>query len=200
MDASAVDLAGMDVFEKRKASKEQKKYTIADYMALPEGTRMELIDGVFYDMAGVSTAHTRAQVYAIHKISDFIDANGGDCEVFTANMDVTLFEDRDTVVQPDVFVVCDPDKIGEHGVNGAPDWVIEIASPSNYRHDYLRKLYLYMEAGVHEYWIVNPMEQNISVYLIKDMDFELHFYSFTDEVPVQIYDGKLKLDFSRFAK
>lgn len=200
MDALAVDIIETKISHRKKTSDNRKEVTLADYMALPEGTRAELIDGVLYDMAGASRAHSRTQVYAIHKILDYIERNNGGCEVFGSDFDVILFEDRDTVVQPDVFVVCDSDKVGEHGVNGAPDWIIEIASPSNYRHDYLRKLNLYMEADVREYWIINPMEQNISVYIIENMDFELHFYGFKEDVPVQIYDGKLKLNFSRFAE
>ena len=200
MDALSLEKTEESASEKKTTTDRRGNFTLADYMALPEGTRVELIDGVLYDMTGTSAAHNRVQVYTVHKISDYIEENEGSCEVFTAGVDVFLFENRDTAVQPDVFVVCDPDKVDDHGVNGAPDWVIEIASPSNYRHDYLRKLNLYMEAGVREYWIINPMEQNISVYIIEDMDFELHFYGFTDDVPVYIYGGKLKLNFSRFAE
>ena len=200
MDALAVDIMEPKISPKKRASDNQKKVTLADYMALPEGTRMELIDGVLYDMAKESVAHNRIKNESCSKIAGFIEKNEDNGEVFISGLDVILFEDRDTVVQPDVFVVCNPDKIGEQGVNGAPDWIIEIASPSNYRHDYLRKLNLYMEAGVREYWIINPMEQNISVYIIENMDFELHFYGFREDVPVQIYDGRLKLNFSRFAE
>ena len=89
-------------------------------------------------------------------------------------------------------MICDPSKLDDRGCNGAPDWVIEIVSPGSKRMDYFIKLFKYQTAGVKEYWIVDPDKNRVMVYLYeKD---EINVYDFTDEIPVGIYDGDLKIE------
>jgi len=97
--------------------------------------------------------------------------------------------------EPDISVICDRNKLTDKGCSGAPDWIIEITSPSNSSHDYITKLYKYKAAGVREYWIVNPERQMITVYLFKETDTFPQNYGFTDKIKVSIYDN-LVIDFS----
>ena len=179
---------------------EPKPCTLEEYMALPEGTLAELIDGKLYMMSSPSFTHQRISGYCHWSIENHIRTNNGKCIVLSAPFDVKLFEERDTIVQPDILVVCDPDKIDEQMCHGAPDFVIEIVSPSNGAHDYSRKLTLYQDAGVREYWIVNPAKQHVLVYLMNEDNFDITIYPFTEDIPVHIYDGKLKLNFSEFVE
>ena len=88
----------------------------------------------------------------------------------------------------------DSDKLTDKGCTGAPDWIIEIVSPGNSSHDYIRKLNLYADAGVREYWIVNPVEQSIFVYHLETDSFQVKYYTFRDKIKVNIYDD-LWIDF-----
>ncbi len=94
----------------------------------------------------------------------------------------------DTIVEPDISVICDPDKLNERGCLGAPDWIIEITSPSNPSHDYITKLSLYSAAGVCEYWIVDPQSRQIHVYHMQPNSFQLKSYSFDESIQVGIYN------------
>ena len=110
--------------------------------------------------------------------------------------DVELSED--TVVQPDVSVICDSEKLTDKGCTGSPDWIIEITS-NNYSYDYVYKLNLYHKYGVREYWIVNPQRETVAVYLLAE-DYTLSAYTFNDTIPVGIYDGKLQINISELLK
>ena len=170
-----------------------ERSTIEDYYALPEGTSAELIHGIIYDMSPAPmTVHQRLITKLLYSVESFIRSNSGKCEVFAAPFDVKLSED--TVVQPDISVICDKSKITERGCDGAPDLVIEIVS-NNAAHDYIRKLNIYHEYGVREYWIVDPKRETVSVYIF-DEDFAVMQYSFSDSVPVGIYDGELTINVS----
>ena len=177
---------------------EQKEYyTLEDYYNLPEGTRVELIDGVFYDLATPNTRHQTIAGELSFRIRSYIRDKGGDCQVFDAPFTVQLNEADDKTVQPDISVICDKDKLTERGCTGAPDWIIEIVSPSNPSHDYLTKLNLYRNAGVREYWIVDPSGRTISVYR---GDYHIpEGYSFEDTIKVGIYDD-LMIDFKEIDK
>ncbi len=165
---------------------QEKSYTIEDIYALPNGQRAELIDGRMYMMAPPSTTHQRISYSLARKISDYIDQKNGGCEVFLAPFAVFLNKNDINYVEPDISVICDKSKLDEKGCNGAPDWVIEIVSPSTSQMDYGIKLFKYRTAGVREYWIVNPLKQTVTVY-----DFEkekrTNLYSFDDSIPVCIY-------------
>lgn len=162
-------------------------YTIEDIYALPNGQRAELIDGQIYDMAPPSYLHQKLVMELSATIRDYVKSHGGPCEVLPAPFAVFLNQDDHNYVEPDVSVICDPGKINDRGCNGAPDFIIEIVSPSSQRMDYLTKLFKYRTAGVREYWIVNPMKETVQTYLFDDIE-DFNQYSFDDEIPVGIYD------------
>lgn len=164
-----------------------KVWTIRDIYNLPENTRAELIDGQIYYMAPPSTKHQRIAGKLFNTISNYIQSNNGTCETFIAPFAVFLNEDDNNYVEPDISVICDPNKITDRGCNGAPDWIIEIVSSGSRRMDYFTKLFKYRTAGVHEYWIVDPEKERVTVY-----NFERETtdeYSFNVPVPVGIYEG-----------
>ena len=176
---------------------ESKKATLADWEALGEDVRAELIDGEIYNLAGPSANHQRISTFLTRKIGNYLE--GKACEVFTAPFDVYLqHEDEDTpnIVQPDLMVICDRDKITKKGCIGAPTWIIEIVSPSTSRRDYLTKLNLYAEYGVKEYWIVNPDREAITVYHLADQDISPKAYTFRDTIKVHTL-ADLSIDFTQ---
>lgn len=171
--------------------KDGQTMTLEEYEALPEGVRVEIIRGKVYqtyDMASPSMVHQEILSELHIEIGNYLRSKKGDCRVFPAPFDVKLNDNPSTVVQPDLFVVCDKNKLDGKRVNGAPDWVIEIISPSSISHDYLQKLKLYASAGVREYWIVNPLDQTVVVYDLTSGNMEPHTYSFHDTVKVNIYE------------
>lgn len=177
----------------------QKAMTLAEYEALPKDIRIEVIDGVVYDMASPSQIHQELLSEILFSIKNYLRTGDKKCKVFPAPFDVKLHDEPLTIVQPDILVVCDKNKLDGKRTNGAPDWVIEIVSPSSTNHDYLRKLSLYSSAGVREYWIVNPMEQNITVYDLDNEHLIFRTYTFRDEVPVSLY-GDFAIDFGTISE
>ena len=169
--------------------------TEEDYYALMDGRRHELINGIIYDMASPGSIHQLISGHLFHAIFSHILENGGPCKVFYAPYDVKLFPDEDgNIVQPDLLVVCDPKKIRTNRLEGAPDWIIEIASKSSLSHDYVTKLNLYKEAGVREYWIVDPDKSKIHVFKLESEEFSVVCFTFDDTVESGILPG-LNLDF-----
>ncbi|MDE6913104.1 MAG: Uma2 family endonuclease [Lachnospiraceae bacterium] len=166
---------------------QEKNYTIEDIYALPEGQRAELIDGRIYMMVPPSTKHQQLVSEFTITIGSYIRSKGGNCSVFPAPFAVFLNEDDRNYVEPDISVICNKNKLDERGCNGAPDWIIEITSPSNTENDYNIKLFKYRTAGVREYWIVNPRTKTVTVY---DFEKEEHSnqYNFDDTIPVCIYE------------
>ena len=173
----------------------QNDKTIEDYIALPEGTRVELIDGVFYDMAAPTTIHQKIGFYITSELEKYIDSNKGKCVAFIAPTDVQLDCDNKTIVQPDVLVVCNRDKITKARIVGAPDLAIEVLSESNWYHDVVRKERKYRNAGVREYWIVVPEKKTVLVYEFEKGTLPIE-YTFQDKIPVGIWDGKCVIDFA----
>ncbi len=171
-------------------------YTEEDYYNLPENVRAELIDGQIYYMSAPSRIHQEILMFLSKIIANYIDSKKGPCKVYPAPFAVKLFEDDNrTVVEPDISVICDPNKLTDRGCTGAPDWIVEIVSPSNSSHDYVRKLNLYMDAGVREYWIVNPINQSVYVYFLEEDKFKTTAYTLQDKIKVNIYDD-LWIDFA----
>lgn len=166
---------------------QKRTYTSEDYWNLPEGQRAELIDGKLYAMAPPNFTHQKISFALARKIADYIDTNKGSCEVVPAPFAVNLDANDKTWVEPDLSVICDKSKITEKGCKGAPDWVIEVVSPGTQSRDYLKKLWLYQNAGVREYWIVNPITKNVQVYTF-DEDENSTQFSFDDEISVHIFD------------
>lgn len=170
-------------------------YTIDDIYALPDGIRAELIDGQIYYMAPPSTKHQRILSFLHLEIGNHIRSKGGTCEVFPAPFAVFLYADDSKYLEPDISVICDRSKLDEHGCKGAPDWIIEIVSSSSRAMDYYTKLSLYREAGVHEYWIVDPIKQTILVYDMAQAAAPA-IYSFSDTIKANICDN-LEINFSK---
>ena len=145
-----------------------RKWTYADYKdwELKPGERFELIDGVAYAMSAPSTAHQAVSMVLSAEFYNYL--KGKKCTVLAAPYDVRLFyeedESDDTVVQPDLIVVCDAEKLGPEGCRGGPDLVVEILSPSNTAIEMNRKLKIYMKAGVREYWIIDPEQKCVVIY------------------------------------
>ncbi|MCR4605603.1 MAG: Uma2 family endonuclease [Eubacterium sp.] len=179
----------------------QGTYTIEDYNRIPDNRRVELIDGVIYDMTAPTTVHQHLVMFVSTTIYNFIQSNHGDCIPFAAPTDVRLdiLKDDRTMVQPDIFIVCDEKKIDGKNVKGAPDFVAEVLSPSTRKKDMTKKLEKYADAGVREYWIIDPENGQITVYNLEN-NCELFVYSFGQKVPVNIYNGKLKIDFGNMPK
>ena len=165
---------------------QEKTYTIEDIYNLPEGTRAELIDGQIYYMAPPSRMHQEISMFLSYSITDYIKQKHGSCKVYAAPFAVFLNKDDINYVEPDLSVICDPSKLDDKGCHGAPDWIIEITSPSTQSMDYGIKLFKYRTAGVREYWIVNPVKKIVSVFDLENGQ-QSGVYSFDDEIPVTIY-------------
>lgn len=174
-------------------------YTLDDYYALPEDQRVELIDGYFYEMLAPTFGHQTIGGEIYRQIANYIMDKGGSCRPFIAPVDVQLDCDERTIVQPDVGIVCDSSKIKRFGIYGAPDFLVEVISPSTKKKDYTKKLAKYMEAGVREYWILDPYQKRLLVYFFEGDVFPV-IYGFDQPVPVGIYNGDLVIDFSNIAK
>ena len=153
---------------------EKGRYTFADVLARNDGERAEIIDGEVFLMAPApSRGHQEVSGEVFRQLANYLE--GKRCKVYHAPFDVRLFEkdgdaleDVDTVVEPDIVVVCDHSKLDDRGCKGAPDMVVEILSPSTQRHDRLVKLGLYQRAGVREYWMVDPVEKSVLVFVLED--------------------------------
>ena len=170
--------------------------TIEQYEALPENRRAEVFEGVLYDMASPSEIHQTISTELTTILNTYIKSKKGSCKVFHAPFDVKLDDNPLTIVQPDLMIVCDKDKLDGKRCNGAPDFIIEIVSPGNPSDDYIRKLYYYQTDGVREYWIVDYRRRKVIVYCLNQTDFEMEIYTFQDNIKVSIYDD-LYIDFSQ---
>ena len=169
-------------------------YTIDDIYNLPEGERAELIDGVIYNMSPPSFRHQYLSSKLISKIDQYINTKKGNCIVIGAPFAVFLNADNTNYVEPDISIICDRTKIDSKGCMGAPDWIIEIISPSTKQNDYGIKLFKYCNSGVREYWIVDPLKNRIIVYNFENKT-TVEEYSFTDKVKAGIYED-FEIDFS----
>lgn len=154
-----------------QARKQQQpiSYTWSDYLQWPERPRLELIDGDAVAMSpapGLGHQDVVGEIFSQAK--QFLE--GHPCRVFVAPVDVRLpradeaDERIDTVVQPDVLVVCDPSKLSDRGVRGAPDWVVEVIGRGSASHDQTRKRRVYERSGVREFWLVHPMDRVVTIY------------------------------------
>jgi Uma2 family endonuclease len=175
--------------------KEQDYYTYADYLSWDGEERYEIIDGEAYMMAPPSRLHQEISRELMGIFWEFL--KGKPCKVYAAPFAVRLnpLPDKrdDTVVEPDLVVVCDSSKLDDRGCNGAPDLIIEILSPSNTRYDRIIKFQKYREAGVREYWIVDPEEKSLLAYVLKNNEYVASAYEGTALVPVTILPG-LEID------
>lgn len=166
----------------------KKQMTAQDYLSLPDGERAELIDGELWDLAAPSRAHQRIQHLVAHQLESFIEQHQGDCQVYPAPFAVNLFADESTFVEPDISVICNPEKLSDRGCEGAPDLVIEVVSPNSRCMDYRTKQTLYADAGVREYWIIDRSMARTTVTRFEQDPAPL-VYPFKAPVPVGILPG-----------
>lgn len=152
----------------------EKRYTLANALTWDEQERIELIYGDPVMMSPPPVRiHQKASISLATQLNNYL--SGKKCEVYAAPFAVRPFErdgdspeDVDTMVEPDITVVCDPSKLDDIGCKGAPDLVMEILSPSTQRHDKLTKFNLYQRAGVREYWIVDPVSKSVQVFVLEN--------------------------------
>ena len=171
----------------------QGEYTLQDYYAIPRERRVELIDGVIYDMSAPTFVHQHILGTVFTAIQNYIMTKGGQCLPMMAPVDVRLDRDDKTMVQPDILILCDKSKICKWGINGAPDFCLEIVSESTGRKDYIKKLQKYTEAGVKEYWIIDPFRKVLVMYHWKD-DYLPHMVPLEGKKGLVLYDEELEID------
>lgn len=177
------------------ALRKEEIYTIDDIYVLPDGQRAELIDGKIYYMAPPSTGHQRLVHFFDREIGNYIQSKKGECEVFPAPFAIFLNGNDTNYVEPDISVICDKDKITDKGCTGAPDWIIEIVSPSSRQMDYFKKLFKYRTAGIREYWVADPEKELVTVYNFEEDS--MVEYPFGRDIPVGIYEGfSIKVEYS----
>ena len=164
----------------------EELYTTDFIYSLPDGERAELIDGQIYYMAPPTFIHQKISGALYATIYNYIGSNKGECVVVSAPFAVFLNKDNRNYVEPDISVICDKNKLTEKGCFGAPDWVIEIVSPTSKRMDYHIKLFKYRTAGVKEYWIVDALKNRIMVHNFENEMMEE--YGFSDIVKAGIYE------------
>ena len=165
------------------------RYTYADYVLWDDDVRRELIDGVPYVMAGPNRKHQKILGRLHLLFGNFL--KGKTCEVYLSPFDVRLNSETldDTVVQPDLMIICDQSILTDACCKGVPDMVIEILSPSTANYDKNLKFKTYLRAGIREYWIVDPKEETLAVNILKDGNYITHAYSNEEIVPVHVLDG-----------
>ena len=170
---------------------ENRSFTYADYLKWEEPVRYELFNGEAFMMASPSVAHQALQAGLTAMFDNWLQ--GKSCKVFGSPLDVRLFPKNDksdtTVVQPDMLVVCDQSKLSKGSVDGPPDLIIEIMSPSNTHSELFRKFHYYLKAGVREYWVIDPELKKVSVHVYENGHYISTNYEDNDRIPVTILPG-----------
>ena len=178
--------------------KRQGEYRLSDYYALPQERRAELIDGVLYDMSAPSIVHQQIAADFQYAVTRFIREEHGECLPLAGPVDVRLNQDDRTVVQPDFMIVCDRTKIRRWGIMGAPDFVLEIVSQGSIKKDYVIKVSRYIEAGVKELWLIDPLSMRLVIYYADD-DKVPYIGPLSGSKEIDIYQGKLVIDLDAIA-
>ena len=179
----------------RPIEKRQGEYTVADYYAWPEDERIELIDGVIYDMGTPTIVHQDIILEIAFHLKKYVKENKVKCKVVVAPLDVQLDCDDKTMVQPDIMIICHEDIITKKNLFGAPDLIVEVLSKSTRKKDMGIKLAKYINANVREYWVVDLEKESVIVYDIED-DIQTTVYTFENQVPVGIWNGECVVDFA----
>ena len=187
-------------FERVLSWKKQGEYTVDDLEELPYGVRMELIDGVLYDLASPSPKHQFIAGQIYHELCSATIAKGkSKCVPFIAPLDVQILNDNKNMLQPDVMLICDKEKYAdEKRIHGGPDFVVEVLSPSTKKYDSNIKIKKYWEAGVREFWLINIKDEEVWVYKFgngADKGAAIEKHSFEEQIPLGISDGKIVIDF-----
>ena len=182
--------------QEEKTSIYEERKTLDDYYALPEDERVELIDGKFYAMSAPTVWHQAWALELTVAFREYVKNHKGKCKVFVAPCDVHLDRDEHTMVQPDVMICCKREQITKNRIEGAPDFILEIVSPGSQYVDFHLKLRKYKEAGVREYWIVNPLIERVTVYHFEKTK-QGKEYTFEEQIPVGIYAGDCVIDFAK---
>jgi len=165
-------------------------YTYADYEKWDDGMRYELIDGVVYMMSPSPTWYHQGIIGELYfQLANFLQ--GKPCRVFLSPLDVRMNADGadDTVVQPDLLIICDRSKLDDKNCKGVPDMAIEVVSPSSSRLDRLLKYQKYQAYGVREYWIVDPEDKIVHACVLENGKYVVSAYCEDDSAPVGILDG-----------
>ena len=178
-------------------AKQQGEFTLEDYYAIPDERRVELIDGKIYDMAAPAVIHQMILGQLYLQFEQCSSAHEGDCHVFISPCDVQLDRDNRTILQPDLFVICGDFDLKARSIYGAPDLVLEILSDSSRSRDMILKNYKYENAGVREYWIVDPKLRRVIIYNYEEIDSAPEIYSFTAKIPVGISGNSCSIDFGK---
>lgn len=176
------------------SQKKQGEYTLEDYFAIPDEIRVELIDGVIYDMPTPTLLHQMVLGEIIFELGKFEKQNKDRFMFVVHRVGVQLDCDEKTMMESDGIVVCDKDKIRQY-IYGAPDFVVEVLSPSTAKKDSLIKLRKYKAAGVREYWMVDPDKKKVVVYDWSKSEIPT-VYGFDAKVPVGIFGGECEVDFT----
>ena len=186
---------GYSPFEEWIPGKRNGEYTIDDYLKLPDDVRAELIDGRLYKLEAPSNVHQTIILEMATQLKNSIKKRKGPCKVIISPSDVELSEEEPTIIQPDIYIVCNIDKIKDaKRTRGNPDFIAEVISVSTRIKDKRLKLYKYAYSGVREYWIIDPFKESIIKYEFENDD-NISIYSFDDIVPLSIYQNKISVDF-----
>lgn len=180
-----------------------KVYTYYNYLNFPNDEFVEIIDGKIFAMSPApSRIHQELIMEISAELRNYIKSNKGQCKVYPAPFDVVLINENENendsknIVQPDISVICDKNKLNDKGCFGSPDMIVKIVSKFNPGNDYVKKLYLYEKYKVKEYWIVNPMKKNILVYTLTESGYnQPDLYTFNDKIKVNIFNN-LEIDFN----
>ena len=180
-----------------------KVYTYYDYLNFPNDEFVEIIDGKIFSMSPApSRIHQELIMEISAELRNHIKSNKRQCKVYPAPFDVVLINENENendsknIVQPDISVICDKNKLNDKGCFGSPDMIVKIVSKFNPGNDYVKKLYLYEKHKVKEYWIVNPMKKNILVYTLTESGYnQPDLYTFNDKIKVNIFNN-LEIDFN----
>lgn len=175
--------------------KEQGDFTLEDFEQIPEGYYTELIDGVLYNMPTPSCKHQQAIVFMASELQTFIKSNSIPYRAILGPLDVQLDCDDKTMVEPDLLIVCDREKLLKTHVYGAPDFILEVILPENSAKDMILKPLKYEVAGVREYWILQPKQKRLIVYDFEHEDYPI-FYGPEDIVPISVLNNECKIDLS----
>ena len=175
-------------------------HTVEEYNNLPQGVRVELIDGEFYDMSSPTPLHQEIVYQFAKQVDRFIDSNKGNCKVILGPVDVQLDLDDKTMLVPDVMILCDRSKLRDR-VYGAPDFVLEVLSPSTQKKDFEKKCPKYRNAGVQEYWMIDPLKKMLIKYDFTGEDYAPYvpqIMPLQGTEPINMYHGKCIIDLSEF--